>query len=678
MLLTGRRWGLALAGCLWAEPAFSQVAAPDRQVYPAAYFAEFSPQTALDIATHTPGFVLVSGDEVRGFGGAAGNVLIDGARPSSKSGGIEDVLRRIPAAQVERVEVIQGASTSEAQGQDLVLNIVRSGVTSGAWSVQIERNGSGLVYPRGEATLTRTIGPWETSVKVNGLWEQFPYRTLRLNRDAAGTLTSSFVEDRPSTLTEGFVSGDARRGLWGGTLNLTARLGYSYFHYDLDSDIFLGRLPSGLPDQTNLFELDSTEATVEIGGDFSRRFGDWTWKAVALATIQDNGVDQVDTRRGSNAARLSRSLVVLDQQPLELVGRTTLSRIAEGSLRSEFGAEVAYNRLHSAFSFALDDGTGPRPVEVPAANVQIDELRAEAFGNLNWAVTPDLTIETSLAVETSEITVTGDAGNVQRFTFLKPAAAVVWRVDPRTQLRLGVRRTVGQLDFGDFAASAELQDGETTAGNPALGPDQMTRLSVGINHRRSEDFALNGEIFHEWREDVLEQVRLPSGSPGLANAGGARVWGFKGSLNAPLDIFLAGAKLKVEAEIRASAFDDPLIAQVRELTDLRSPAVTAEFRHDPPGRPWSWGLRYDLGSDATTYLIDQTDFNESGARIGGFVETTQWLGLRARLAVSSAATERYRRFRRFFDPDRSGVLVGTDERFSARGAFVTLTLSGPF
>lgn len=108
MLLTGRRWGLALAGCLWAEPAFSQVAAPDRQVYPAAYFAEFSPQTALDIATHTPGFVLVSGDEVRGFGGAAGNVLIDGARPASKSGGIEDVLRRIPAAQVERVEVIQG------------------------------------------------------------------------------------------------------------------------------------------------------------------------------------------------------------------------------------------------------------------------------------------------------------------------------------------------------------------------------------------------------------------------------------------------------------------------------------------------------------------------------------------------------------------------------------------
>ena len=678
MLSTGRIWILALVGCLWAGPGFSQVVASDRQVYPAAYFAEFSPQTALDIARHTPGFVLVAGDEVRGFGGAAGNVLIDGARPSSKSGGIEDVLRRIPAAQVERVEVIQGASTSEAQGQDLVLNIVRSGETSGAWSVQIERNGSGLVYPRGEASLTRAIGPWETSVKVNGFWEQFPYRTLRLNRDAVGTLTSSFVDDRPSTLTEGFMSGDARRDLWGGTLNLTARLGYSYFHYDLGSDIYLGRLPSGLPERTNLFELDSTEATIEIGGDFSRRFGDWTWKAVALATMQDNGVDQADTRYGPDDARLSRSLVVLDQQPLELVGRTTLSRSAAGSLRSEFGAEVAYNRLHSAFSFSLDDGTGARPVEVPAANVQIDELRDEAFGNLCWAVTADLTIESSLAAETSEITVVGDAENVQRFTFLKPAAAVVWRIAPRTQLRLGVRRTVGQLDFGDFAASAELQDGETTAGNPALGPDQTTRLSVALNHRWSEDFALNAEIFHEWRNDVLEQVRLPSGAPGLANAGDAQVWGFKGSIDAPLDILLAGAKLKAEADIRVSAFDDPLIGQVRELTDLRSPGVTAEFRHDPPGRPWSWGLNYDLGSDATTYLIDQTDLNESSARIGGFVEATNWRGLRARLAVSSAATERYRRFRRFFHPDRSGGLVGTDERFSTRGAFVTLTVSGPF
>lgn len=181
----------------------------------------------------------------------------------------------------------------------------------------------------------------------------------------------------------------------------------------------------------------------------------------------------------------------------------------------------------------------------------------------------------------------------------------------------------------------------------------------------------------------MARGRSGTGQAAIGFSGPGQRWrcpglGFQGLLNAPLDIILAGAKLKVEAEIRASAFDDPLIAQVRELTDLRSPAVTAEFRHDPPGRPWSWGLRYDLGSDATTYLIDQTDFNESGARIGGFVETTQWLGLRARLAVSSAATERYRRFRRFFDPDRSGVLVGTDERFSARGAFVTLTVSGPF
>jgi len=35
----------------------------------------------------TPGFVIDEGDEaVRGFGGSSGNVLIDGARPSSKAG----------------------------------------------------------------------------------------------------------------------------------------------------------------------------------------------------------------------------------------------------------------------------------------------------------------------------------------------------------------------------------------------------------------------------------------------------------------------------------------------------------------------------------------------------------------------------------------------------------------
>ena len=45
---------------------------------------------------------------MRGFGQAAGNVVINGERPSSKSDNLATILGRIPAARVLRVEVGPG------------------------------------------------------------------------------------------------------------------------------------------------------------------------------------------------------------------------------------------------------------------------------------------------------------------------------------------------------------------------------------------------------------------------------------------------------------------------------------------------------------------------------------------------------------------------------------------
>ena len=58
-------------------------------VYQAAYFTQFAPRTALDIAKRVPGFTLDLGAtqtnqgqvDVRGFAGTAGNVVFNGARP---------------------------------------------------------------------------------------------------------------------------------------------------------------------------------------------------------------------------------------------------------------------------------------------------------------------------------------------------------------------------------------------------------------------------------------------------------------------------------------------------------------------------------------------------------------------------------------------------------------------
>src|ERR1700722_16393526 len=75
-----------------AEPAQSAGSTS----YAAAYFAAMGVSTAYDMVSRLPGFAFDDGSAVRGFAGAAGNVLIDGERPTSKTDDLISVLQRIP------------------------------------------------------------------------------------------------------------------------------------------------------------------------------------------------------------------------------------------------------------------------------------------------------------------------------------------------------------------------------------------------------------------------------------------------------------------------------------------------------------------------------------------------------------------------------------------------------
>ena len=82
-----------------------QPAAPEGvQTFEAAYFRQYNPVTAADIVNRVPGFEIDDGETLRGFGATAGNVLVNGERPSSKVL-ISEQLKRIPADSVVKVEL---------------------------------------------------------------------------------------------------------------------------------------------------------------------------------------------------------------------------------------------------------------------------------------------------------------------------------------------------------------------------------------------------------------------------------------------------------------------------------------------------------------------------------------------------------------------------------------------
>lgn len=668
---------LSFASASFIGEARAQNAA---EVYPRSYFEPFNPQTARDMVDRIPGFSFDPGGEVRGFSGAGGNVLIDGARPTTKSGGIEEALTRIPARDVDRIEVIRGAAgAGEAQGQSVVANVIRAGnKRSASWKLEIERNSEGVVYPRAEGALTARIGDWSTSTKLTGFWEQFDLVGRRDRLDPSGNIVRAQAEDRPSAFTQGFASTEASRPLAGGKLTLNARTGYSGFFSVTDRALFDAREPDLSPDGRTYIDLDSIEWTGEASAGWTRTFeNDWTFKALTLATVKP--LDEVSTVRSERpvGAVATRSVFTNKQTPIEAIARLTVARGGDRALRPEFGGEIAYNRLTSQFTLTNFDASGiATPIILPAADVLVEELRGEAFANAIWKASPRVTFETGLAVEASRISVSGDATSEQTFFFAKPFANVLYQLSDETQLRFSARRSVGQLDFTDFAASAEADLDREFGGNPELGPDQTTRLSAAIDWRRDAIGALNVEVFHEWRSDVLEQLVLPSGAFGVANAGSGRLYGVAISSSLKLQPVIPGGLLEVRATVRGSIFDDPITGGSRALNDVGSPNVTVNFRQDLVKSRLSWGAKFIAPETTRSFFADETSVFRSGSELSLFVESTRWLGVKSRLTLRGVGGRDFDNDRVFFSPDRSGAVTGLENAPRVRGMFINLTVEG--
>jgi outer membrane receptor for ferrienterochelin and colicins len=124
---------LSLLGLLIAAPANAQstVTPPSAPTtFPESFFAPYTPVTAFDMVNRVPGFSFRDGGGARGFGVNAGNVVINGARPTIKSETLESVLI-IPATSVARIEIIDQALAGLGRLANVVLK--SSAKTSGTF-----------------------------------------------------------------------------------------------------------------------------------------------------------------------------------------------------------------------------------------------------------------------------------------------------------------------------------------------------------------------------------------------------------------------------------------------------------------------------------------------------------------------------------------------------------------
>lgn len=603
-------------------PPAAQVAPAATETYPAAFFAAYAPQSALDMVQRLPGFQPDFGSEgVRGFGEAGGNVLVDGARPASKSGGLSAALAAIPARQVARVEIVRGGATSEASGQTVVANIVRVTRQGGvATQAKLALEGGGL-FGNASVTLTRSLGGFalaaRTTFDTSGQRSHGERTQFDLAGRSKGRQALAYDTDYPELAQRLTLDGS----LAGGRLQAAALLAHARLSEDF-TFVEAGHAER-FPKRTDRWRG-------ELSGDWARTLGEgYTLKLLALTNLTD-----VDARSFSQTGPTVTALKTTDLfQSLavsrESIVRVTLGRNGISAWRPEAGAEIAWNSLDNRSSSSAF-GVAPSRSE---SSVQVSETRADVFMTLDWRPAPRWAVTAGAAYELSSIRAQGDAAREERFGFLKPRLSVSYKPDDRSDLRLSVRRSVGQLSFGDFAASANPVEGKAYGGNPELGPSHRVSLALDYDRRFGRRGAFNLGLFHDWRGGVLEAAVLPDGAFGAANVKRARVWGGAANLEVPVDRLAPGGLLKLGYAYQGSRIIDPVTGQRRGITGQWPQALSVAFRQDLAAAQLSWGFDYARGYDISYWYVDEARHYRRAQELSAYVETTRFKIAKLRLQV---------------------------------------------
>lgn len=654
--------------------------AAETGIYPAAFFNKFFPQNSLDMIRQVPGFSLDGGRNARGFGGTAGNVLIDGARPTSKNE-LQDILRRIPAAQVDRIEILRGGiGASDAAGQTVVANIVRvAGSSTGTITGRLERDAGGRYRPRFSLAYSTTLDGWETSSRLTaGQWSN-PRDALFILRDGDGTLTSTTREDRPERGFWGSYNGEASKDLFGGRLVLNTRLNFDGQDRDTTRDIFEGRMPDDRLDSRTLIDGQNRFQGFELGADWSKTTAsNWKIQLIGLTQIEARQNESLLTDENADGEQVFLSDFKSTDDTIESILRSTIGKTGSAKLKPEFGVEVAYNSLDRSFDLTEEDQDGIIELDVPSSNVKVSEIRGEAFTNLVWQTSKKLTVEGGLTYELSRIKVTGDSAATQTFKFLKPTLSATYNVQDNLQIQLQAQRIIGQLNFGDFAATNDVGADRVLEGNPSLRPEKTWRVQGNVDWRYSDRGSLAVELFQQWRQDTLEQIILPTGGSGLGNAGSSRITGLNFDGVIPLDFVLKGGLIEVNYRRRWTSLFDPIINADRNLSRRNLEWLGFMFRQDLPAHRLAWGITREGRFERPNFFVSEINRFSGNDRYSVFIETTRFLNSKIRLEVESSTGERFVSDRTFFDPNRGGAITGTELRTFRRGALVLLELTRQF
>jgi len=681
--------------------------------YPASYFTQYAPYSVNDMLSRIPGIAVAQGggpgpqggpgssdgSDRRGLGSGGDQILINGRRLAGKENEGNQQLSRIPANQVDYIEIIRGTSGDlDVRGGSQVINVVLLAAESRpsvAFEVNTDHYHDGKYQPGAKISVNGQRGAltYLLSAEAEPRWEFRDGFETSTNPD--GTLNDTV--DRDDTI-------DA----W--PVTLTSNLGYELTEQDI-FHLNLQWVDADEHGSTERFitDYDATPATVsheydrapstddswEIGGDYEHSFANGS-RFKSLFIVNESEYDSTyETFVLDNNYTVKDLYLASFERNREQILRSSYVFDVNSEQALEVGAERAKTTLDTSLQLGRDTAGVPSNdfgglVPLTNANGTVEELRYEYFAIHNWQINPRMSLETTMLYETSEINQSGDVVKSRDFDFFRPKVDYRFDITPSVQFRASITKDVAQLSFSDFTASVSGgdDDQDALAGNPDLAQEQSVRYETNLEFRLPDDNGVfNANLFYHDLEDVIDRVdvstptRIQSANGNIGNGeryginidGSLRL----GFMNQP------GILLTSRLQLEESSVTDPFLGIERRLSRQGKGSIRFGYRHDiTAGRNTNYGFNFNHGfsGDNIAWDIDKIEDYDQGDSLTVFFETVAWADFTYRFeAMNALDAERCRiRSRYTGGTIATGVLNEIEDSCSITGAKLAIKIRGTF
>lgn len=655
--------------------------------YTPADFARFAPRNALDMLRVVPGFSIRDAEVARGLGQASGNVLVNGQRLSSKSDDIFTQLSRIPAATVERIELVDAATLQIPGLSGQVANVIaRTDSFSGQfrWEPQVRPHYAHPRWSGGEISVSGRKGPVQYNVSLVNNANRGAAGGPTVIRDGSGrvverrhdVLTSD--EDNPKLAARLVIDGPGSS-----VGNLNASIQKIWSHYDERSDRTRPQAdaPWGGPDRQRTITVRNDTWNWELGGDYEFALGPGRLKLIGLNRESHEPYRQTVITTYADGSQT-------DGDRYAQVGDT-----AERIARAEYGwkmlggewqlaGEGAFNSLHNVAAVAVlqDDGTFAEE-PFPGGTGGVKEDRYDTSLSYSRPLSKKVTLQLVGGAEWSTLRQTGEGGLTRRFFRPKGSLSLAWKPDPTFDLSLRLRRRVGQLSFYDFLARRFLDNGNANSGNAELVPQQDWTVEVEANKNLGRWGSTKLRLIGRQVEDYVTVVPVANGGESVGNVPRARVRILESNTTLQFEpLGWKGARLDIHLLYQHTRLKDPVTGRTITYSAITDKLLELDLRDDLPGTSWALGGSLSYSHNTLGYRVGEYGRDYEGpVFVGLYVENKDVMGLTVRFTADNLLNAR-RRWDRvvFAGPRNAAPILFTETRNQLIGPLFTLSVKGSF